>query len=225
MYSLDSSEESSYFLSSRTPNVLIHNTPLPMHEEEIYSSPITKKVPSERHSMVLEKDHPSSYNIEEIFGSFTFNLHRREVSQKRFRKVKKVDGTLEEMQEEEVLFERTDEEPIMVATPSADLTQTIVYNISMLNEKVMEAELKNQKLKDGLINLREEMKKRRKADDHLVTFEENILEQQEQLHDVKVKCFTEIQKMEDKIKALKNILRLHLRSIRRWNSYGSKLRN
>ena len=32
--------------------------------------------------MILEEEHPSSYNIEEIFGSFTFELHKREVIQK-----------------------------------------------------------------------------------------------------------------------------------------------
>ena len=33
MYSLDSSEEGSKFLSSRTPTTVIHHTPLLMHEE------------------------------------------------------------------------------------------------------------------------------------------------------------------------------------------------
>jgi hypothetical protein len=55
------------------------------------------KVPSERNLVVQEEDHPSSYNIEEIFGAFNFNLHRKEVIQKSVRKVKQVDGTLEEM--------------------------------------------------------------------------------------------------------------------------------
>ena len=68
-----------------------------MHEEEIDNLPITKKVPSEIHLAVLEENHPSSYNIEEIFGSFTFNLHRKEVSWKRDRKVNQDDGTLEDM--------------------------------------------------------------------------------------------------------------------------------
>ena len=68
-----------------------------MHEEEIYISPITKKVPFERHLVGLEENNPLSYNIEEIFGSFIFNPHRREVSWKRVRKVKQGDGTLEEM--------------------------------------------------------------------------------------------------------------------------------
>ena len=68
-----------------------------MHVEEIHSSPITEKVSSKRHSVVQEEDHPSSYNIEEIFGAFTFNLHGKEVSWKRVRKVKQSDGALEEM--------------------------------------------------------------------------------------------------------------------------------
>ena len=52
----------------------------------------------------FKEDHPSSYNIKDIFGAFTFNLHRKEVSRKRVRKVKQNDGTLEEMKEDEVLF-------------------------------------------------------------------------------------------------------------------------
>ena len=67
-----------------------------MHVEEVHSSPITEKVPSERNYVVQEEDHPSSYNIKEIFGAFTFNLHRKEVSRKRVRKVKQSDVTLEE---------------------------------------------------------------------------------------------------------------------------------
>ena len=88
-----------------------------------------------------------------------------------------------------MLFERIDEDPIMVAIASTSLTQTISHNILVLNEKVMEAELENQKLKDEFISLRAEMKKRRKVDDHLVLIKENILKQQEQLHDIKVECF------------------------------------
>ena len=80
MYSLDLGEEGSNFPSNRNPNVVIHNAQLSMHVEGVYNSPITKKVPSERHSTVHEEDHPSSYNIEEIFGAFTFNFHRKEVS-------------------------------------------------------------------------------------------------------------------------------------------------
>lgn len=141
--------------------------------------------------MVQEEDHPSSYNIDEIFGAFTFNLHTKEVSRKRVRKVKQSDGTLEEMQEDEVLFDKIDEYPVTVATTSTTLTQDTVHNITILNEKFLEAESENIKLKDELISLREEIKKRRKVYDNLVLLKENILEQQEKLHNVKVECFIE----------------------------------
>ena len=104
MYSIDSREEDSEFISNQTLTVVLHNAPLLMHVEEVHSSPITEKVPSERHFVVQEEYHPSSYNIEEIFGAFTFNLHRKEFSRKRVRKVKQSDGNFEEMQEDEVLF-------------------------------------------------------------------------------------------------------------------------
>ena len=90
----------------------------------------------------------------------------------------------------------------MVATTSTTLTQATTHNISILNEKVLEDESENQKLKDELISLREEIKKRRKVDDHLVPLKENIMEQYEKLHDFKVECFTKIQKMAPKIKDL-----------------------
>ena len=48
------------------------------------------------------------------------------------------------------------------------------------------------------------MKKRREVDYHLVPLKENISEQQEQLHDVKIECFIEIQKMAGKVKDLEN---------------------
>lgn len=57
------------------------------------------------------------------------------------------------------------------------------------------------------------MKKRRKVDDNLVPLKENIMEQQEQLHDVKVECFIEIQNMANKVKDLEK----HLKIVRQIN--------
>ena len=142
--------------------------------------------------MIHEEDHPSSYNIKEIFCAFTFNLCRKEGSRKRVRKVKQSDGNLEEMQEDEVLFEKTDEDLVTVATTSTALAQSIAHNIIVLNEKLLETKSENLKLKDEIISLREEMKKRRKVEDNIIPLKENILEQQEQLHDVKVECFIEM---------------------------------
>ena len=105
--------------------------------------------------MIHEEDHPSSYNIEEIFGAFTFNLCRKEVSRKRVRKVKQNDGTMEEMQEDEVLFEKTIEDPVTVETTSTYLTQTTTHNVTILNEKLLETKSENIKLTDEIISLRE----------------------------------------------------------------------
>ena len=127
MYNFDSYGEDLDVPSNRSPTIVIHDAPLPMHLE---------KVPSKRHFAVQEEDHRSSYNIEEIFGAFTFILHRKEVSWKRVRKMKQSDGTLEEMQEDEVLFEKTDKDPLTVAIALVALTQATAHNITILNEKL-----------------------------------------------------------------------------------------
>ena len=46
--------------------------------------------------------------------------------------MKQAYGTLEELQGDEVLFERTDEDPVIVATTSIALTQAIDHNILVL---------------------------------------------------------------------------------------------
>ena len=77
---------------------------------------------SERNLITQEEEHPSSYNIEEIFDAFTFNLYKKEVSHKKIRNVKQSDGTMKEVQEDEVLFEKTDEDPVAIATTSTTLS-------------------------------------------------------------------------------------------------------
>ena len=54
--------------------------------------------------------------------------------------MKQSDGTLEEMQEDEVLFEKIDEDPVAVATALESLTQANSHNIIVLNDKLLEAE-------------------------------------------------------------------------------------
>ena len=93
-----------------------------------------------------------------------------------------------------------------VAIGSTTLTQATAHNVTMLNEKLLQTESKNIELKDEIISLREEMKKRRKLENSMIPLKENILEQQEQLHDVKVECFTKIQEMEEKVKAMEKHL-------------------
>ena len=62
----------------------------------------------------------------------------------------------------------------------------------MLNEKILQTKSENIKLKGEIISLREQMRHRRKVEDSMILLKENILEQQEHLHDVKVECFMEI---------------------------------
>ena len=99
---------------------------------------------------------------------------------------------MKEIQEDEVLFEKNDEDPVTVATTSTTLSWATTHNLTVLNEKLSQEESKNIKLKDQIISLREEMNKQRKVENDMIPLKENILEQQEKLHDVRVKCFTEI---------------------------------
>ena len=83
MYNLDSDGDDSDGPSNFYPTIVIHNALLPLHMEEVHSSSIMEKVSSKMHFVIQEEDHPSNYNIEEIFGAFTVNLCRKEVSWKR----------------------------------------------------------------------------------------------------------------------------------------------
>jgi cell division protein FtsB len=76
-----------------------------------------------------------------------------------------------------VLFENIDEDPILLATTSAALNQANILNNSLLNERVVEEESENKKLKDKNIGLKEEIRKIRKVYGHLIPLKENILEE------------------------------------------------
>jgi 3-polyprenyl-4-hydroxybenzoate decarboxylase len=106
--------------------------------------------------------------------------------------VKQSDGTMKEIQEDEVLFEKIDEDPVIVATTSTTLSQAIAHNVTMLNEKLSQELSENIKLKDEIISLREEMNKWRMVENGMIPLKENILEEHENLHDAKVECFIEI---------------------------------
>ena len=67
----------------------------------------------------------------------------------------------------------------MVATTSITLTHATAHNVTTLNEKLLQEKFENIKLKDEIISLQEEMRKRRKVEDNMLPLKENILEQQE----------------------------------------------
>ena len=86
---------------------------------------------------------------------------------------------MKEIQEDEVLFEKADEDPVTVATTSTALSQTTSHNVTLLNEKLSQAESENTKLKDQIISMKEEMNKRRKVECDMTPLKVSILEQHE----------------------------------------------
>ena len=71
---------------------------------------------------------------------------------------------MKEIQEDEVLFDKTDEDIVTIETTSTSLSQATAHNVTMLNENLSQAESKNTNLKHEIISLKEEMNKRRKVD-------------------------------------------------------------
>ena len=118
MYNLYSNNEYLEVQSHRSPTLILQDVQLLGHLEEVHSSPIMEKILSERNSVIHEEENPSSYNIEEIFDAFTFNIYKKEVSWKRIWNEKQNDGTMKEIREDEVLFEKIDEDPVTIATTS-----------------------------------------------------------------------------------------------------------
>ena len=64
---------------------------------------------------------------------------------------------MKEEKEDEVLFQKNDEDLVIVAIASIALTQTTNHNVTMLNGEILQAKYGNIKLKDEIISLQEEM--------------------------------------------------------------------
>lgn len=93
LYNIESDKKDSEVSSHRSHTLV--EAQIPSKPKEVHSSPTMDKNPSERHSQVQqEEEYPSSYNIDEIFESFTINLYKTEVSPKRIKNEKQDDGTL-----------------------------------------------------------------------------------------------------------------------------------
>ena len=54
---------------------------------------------------------------------------------------------MKEVQEDEVMFEKTDEYLMIVTTTSATLTQDTSHNVTMLNENILQTKYENIMLK------------------------------------------------------------------------------
>ena len=77
-----------------------------------------------------------------------------------------------------------------------------------MNEKISQVELDNSKLKDEIISLKEEVCKRRNVECDITPLQESILEEQENLHDVKMEFFVEIKNMANKVKMVEKHLEI-----------------
>ena len=175
LYNIESNEKHSEVSSRRTPTMIENKVPKQL--EEVLNSLTTDKNQSERNSQVQQEEEDLlNYDIDEIFEAFTLNLCEKEVSRKRIRNEKQNDGTYKEVQEDEILFERIEEDPVTVATASAALSQATIHNINVLSEKLSQAESDNCKLKEEITNLKAEVDKRRKVDDETTLLRETIMD-------------------------------------------------
>jgi hypothetical protein len=104
------------------------------------------------------------------------------------------------------LFEKTDEDPITVSTTLPTLSQATSHNVTMLNEKLSQVESDNYERKNEIISLKAEVNKGRKVECDTTPLQASILEQQENLYDIKMECFNEIKKMSGNV----NIVEKHL---------------
>ena len=115
LYSIELNKNHSEVSSQRTPTMIENQVPEQL--DEVHSSLTTDKNQSERHSQVQQEEEALlNYNIDEIFEAFTFNLCKKEVSRKWIKNKKQNDGSYKEVQEDEILFERIEEDPVTVAT-------------------------------------------------------------------------------------------------------------
>ena len=77
-----------------------------------------------------------------------------------------------------------------------------------MSENISQAKPNNDKLKNEIISLKEDVNKRRKVECDTTPLRASILEQQEKLFDVKMECFNEIKKMADKVKMIEKHLEI-----------------
>ena len=93
----------------------------------------------------------------------------------------------------------------------------------MLNEHLSQKEADNNKLKEEIISLKAELRKRRKVECDTTPLQASILEQQEKLYDVKMECFNEIKKMANKVKMVEKHLEIVSQTYQRMRDLQAKI--
>ena len=86
-----------------------------------------------------------------------------------------------------------------------------------------QAESNFNKLKDEIISLKAKVSKRRKVEFDTTLLQAKILEQQENMYDVKMECFTEIKKMADKVKMVEKHLEIVSQTYQRIRDLQAKI--
>lgn len=85
LYNIDSDNEYFDYALSKNPSLINESSSPHEQGDEMTSSRATNKIPSKKHcsnNLVMpELEGPLSYNIENIFGSCTFDLHQKKVSE------------------------------------------------------------------------------------------------------------------------------------------------
>ena len=93
----------------------------------------------------------------------------------------------------------------------------------MLSDKLSQTESDNNRLKDQVLNLKVEIKKRRKVEDGTTPLRASILDQQAKLFDIKMECFHEIKKMIDKVKSIEKHLEIVSQTHQRMRDMQDKI--
>ena len=94
LYNIESDNENFDYLSMQTPSLIKESSSSHEQGEEMSSSRATFKIYLEKHCsnnlVIPGLEGLLIYNIEEIFGYFTFDPHQKEDSRKSFVRLKKV---------------------------------------------------------------------------------------------------------------------------------------
>jgi tRNA-dihydrouridine synthase len=93
----------------------------------------------------------------------------------------------------------------------------------MLIDKLSQAESNNNRLKDEVLSLKEEIKKRTKVEDGTSPLRATILDQQAKLFDKKIEFFHEIEKMTDKVKSIEKHLEMVSQTHQRMRDLQDKI--
>ena len=78
-------------------------------------------------------------------------------------------------------------------------------------------------MKDEIIDIKAEVSERRKVECDITPLQESTLEQQEKLHDVKMECFAEIEKMAVKVKMVEKHLEIVSQTNQRMRDLQAKI--